>query len=87
MHYDRRRALGRRATVPRKVIGLVLIVCGLAFTGRGIWHWREPPLPPARSEYSYVMSRQIEDVSTGLMMVVFGVVADRRGLKMFDGSD
>jgi hypothetical protein len=54
----------------RKVLALVLLVSGIAFAGRGLLHWQEPPLPPDRSVNMYVMSRQVEDLESAVVLVV-----------------
>ena len=54
----------------RKIVALVLIAWSIFFLARGVWHWGEAPLPPNRSEYNYVMSRQIEDLELGVLLVV-----------------
>jgi hypothetical protein len=68
----------------RKIVGLVLIAWGIFLATRGVRHWREAPLPPNRSIYNNVMSRQIEDVAGGMAAIVMGVLIYRRGLKILE---
>ena len=54
----------------RRILALVLVGCGIAAGARGLLHWREPPLPPERATNMYVMSRQVEDLQFGFLLVV-----------------
>lgn len=53
----------------RKILALVLVGCGIAAGARGLLHWREPALPPESPVRMYVMSRQVEDLQFGFLLV------------------
>jgi len=59
----------------RTIVGLILIAWGIFLATRGVRHWREAPLPPNRSIYNYVMSRQTEDVPRGMVAIAMGVLS------------
>jgi hypothetical protein len=65
-----------RALLP-KLSGLVLMLFGVGFLYRGATQLGEPGLPPGKSTLTYVMSRQVEDIGTGCLTIMFGVMAYR----------
>ena len=65
-----------RALLP-KLSGLVLMLFGVCLIYRGATQLGEPGLPPGKSTLTYVMSRQVEDIGTGCLTIMFGVMAYR----------
>lgn len=61
-----------------KVLGVVMVVGGVALVSRGVLTLRDPPLPLAGGYYEHFMSRQMSDIGTGSIMTAFGVLSYQR---------